>query len=1445
VLPPLYNRPTLWGNKGRNRPPWRAAGSWLVRLIWTAGIVAGLFVLAAVAALAGGDESPSYQIDPAHTGGQPADGLRAPLGLVWSRDLGGPVSYPLIEGGRAYVTVADTGTNGSRLFALDLATGAVVWGPIELGGLYNFSGAAYDGGRIFAVNFQGLLTAYDATTGAQAWSVQLTGQSSFTTQPAAYQGIVYLSGAGSGGTLYAVNETNGSVIWTAPVLNGDHSIPAVTADGVYVSYACDQAYDFNPTTGALIWHHTSTCEGGGGKTVALYGGRVYTRDFNSGNLILAAQTGAQVGTFPITVPYGYTIPIPAFSGSMGYFFDSAQLRGVDLGTGTTVWSFAGDGRLSSAPLVVGGYVYIGSTSGNLYALNLATGALAGTINVGSGFAFPDEANALQLTGLSAGEGYLLAPAGNRLVALTSVVTLSPASGVAFASQLVGTASQAQPVTVTNHGAAAVTLSPISANGDFSTTDNCPASLPAGATCSVQVTFTPTASGLRTGTLSVPVSVYSTPQTLALSGFGVNAVLDHITVSPSQATVTAGTGQAFTVEGYDSSGTDLGDLTADAAFSIQDSSGSCAGATCTDTVVGTHSVTAVVAGKSATATLGVLPGPANHITISPSSATITAGGSQSYTDRAFDAYGNDLGDVTQQSVFTLITPSYPSPLACPNATCSTIYATQPLYGDSVQASYTPSAGTALTSLSPLAVVPGPIDHLVISPTNDTIAAGVPVGYYVYSADVYGNRIADVSGSAQFTITSPGTCHGSGCTSTKSGSYLVTAAYSGLTITASLTIVPDFPTTLVVSPAAGIAAAGSGQAFTALGYDEYGNSFGDETSATAFSVQNGTCTGNVCTSTTATAPGTYDTVTASWKWSQYFSALTGTAQLTIVPGPAHSVVLTGPSSSIAGNAVTITARAADAYGNDIGDVSSQASFSIAPEGTCQANTCIPTKAGIHTITGTYQGASGTLGLVVTAGPVASLKLAPSNATITVGGSQSYSAEGFDQYGNDVGDVTPATTFTVAGSPCSGNVCTPASASANAVEVDGSYQAAAGKASLLVRPIAATVDQVSAAAESPNTSIQFSDTIRVSARVTLASTCCGAAGGTVTFSTGQVTVTVPISLAAGTSSAVVSADYPLSAAALPGGAGTYTLSATYQSSSVNYAGAAGAASLTVLREAASMSFGAPYYVAVTTTPTLAVNVDQRDPAGDAQYIDYAVTPVWVRFDVFTPGAASPTQTVYAQLRDAANWSTTGLGMAVVTLSAPLPDGVYEVVAGIVAGSTSPAGNSSTYLASDLLRVYLTSAPSTSNFGAGAGCVNPDSTSNTGTRNGYFGFWLKPGKTPAGTVTYTYRISMDVGGGNMRDVDVEVTSTSVASLNLHSGGGGGTVAASGKFSVRYLDAITGVDYTSFDFAGGSYQVNATDGGAAADKYQIVLNRPDGTVFHSSSSSQQVIAGGVITVKS
>ena len=135
-------------------------------------------------------ESVAYQIEPAHSGSQ-SDAITPPLAPRWSRDLGGPVSYPLIVKGRIFVIVQNPTSYGTQLYALDETTGATLWGPFSLGGTYNFGGIAYENGRVFALNYDGLLRAFDATSGNVIWSKQLVGQYSFTSPPTALGAIVY------------------------------------------------------------------------------------------------------------------------------------------------------------------------------------------------------------------------------------------------------------------------------------------------------------------------------------------------------------------------------------------------------------------------------------------------------------------------------------------------------------------------------------------------------------------------------------------------------------------------------------------------------------------------------------------------------------------------------------------------------------------------------------------------------------------------------------------------------------------------------------------------------------------------------------------------------------------------------------------------------------------------------------------------------------------------------------------------------------------------------------------------------------------------------------------------------------------------------------------------------------------------------------------------------
>ena len=107
----------------------------------------------------------------------------------------------------------------------------------------------------------------------------------------------------------------------------------------------------------------------------VFSGRLYYRDFVSQNLILDSATGNSLGTFRASVA-------PAFNGSTGYFLNGVTLEAHDVTSGALLWSFAGDGSLTSAPIVDNGYIYIGSMSGNLYALDV-TGSNVWTGKVGA------------------------------------------------------------------------------------------------------------------------------------------------------------------------------------------------------------------------------------------------------------------------------------------------------------------------------------------------------------------------------------------------------------------------------------------------------------------------------------------------------------------------------------------------------------------------------------------------------------------------------------------------------------------------------------------------------------------------------------------------------------------------------------------------------------------------------------------------------------------------------------------------------------------------------------------------------------------------------------------------------------------------------------------------------------------------------------------------------
>ncbi|HET7840632.1 MAG TPA: choice-of-anchor D domain-containing protein, partial [Terriglobia bacterium] len=93
------------------------------------------------------------------------------------------------------------------------------------------------------------------------------------------------------------------------------------------------------------------------------------------------------------------------------------------------------------------------------------------------------------------------------------------SSVEFATQTVSTTSSAQSVIITNSGSKTLNITEISTSGDFSQINNCPGTLPQQSNCVVTVSFTPTASGARTGAIQVSDNAPGSPHMLPLTGSG--------------------------------------------------------------------------------------------------------------------------------------------------------------------------------------------------------------------------------------------------------------------------------------------------------------------------------------------------------------------------------------------------------------------------------------------------------------------------------------------------------------------------------------------------------------------------------------------------------------------------------------------------------------------------------------------------------------------------------------------------------------------------------------------------------------------------------------------------------------------------------------------------------------------------------------------------------------
>lgn len=255
-------------------------------------------------------------------------------------------------------------------------------------------------------------------------------------------------------------------------------------------------------------------------------------------------TGARIASVTITDNAGNspqnvslagtgTAPIVSLGGTTGLNFGNEPVGSTSAAQTITL------SNIGTGPLTITSIAVTGTNSGDFAETNTCPASnptLAAGANCTISVTFKPTTTGIRTGSVSITDNAAGSPQSVSLsgTGVEPGVTLSPLS-LAFAGQLITTSSAAQSVTLTNSGTAALTISSIAITGanigDFAEANTCPAStanLAVGAKCTINVTFTPTASGNRAASVTIADNAIGSPQSVSLTGTGTDFSLSAAT-----------------------------------------------------------------------------------------------------------------------------------------------------------------------------------------------------------------------------------------------------------------------------------------------------------------------------------------------------------------------------------------------------------------------------------------------------------------------------------------------------------------------------------------------------------------------------------------------------------------------------------------------------------------------------------------------------------------------------------------------------------------------------------------------------------------------------------------------------------------------------------------------------------------------------------------------------
>lgn len=500
-------------------------------------------------------------------------------------------------------------------------------------------------------------------------------------------------------------------------------------------------------------------------------------------------------------------------------------------------------------------------------------------------------------------------------------------------------------------------------------------------------------GTTVGAYTDAVQVDAVGQQALLDVTVETGVATTLVLSSTSVTLALGGSHTFSASVYDAGGNAVAGT---AVWSVVngggtiDSSGLFTGGTTAD--VYTDTVQVLMAGLTASATVEITPGAAVLLNLSPTSANLSPGATQTFSASLEDAYGNQRSDTLTYSVTAGGGTIDSSGLF----TASTVVGT---YTDTVQVD-----GAGLSATATVNVLAGSAASVAnLSPLSVSLSNGDTQQFTAEVVDAYGNNTG--SSPSWSVVNGGGSIDSSGLFTANDspGAYTATvvAEHGGSEAAADVTIAQAGLASISVSPASVTLGVDETQLFTASLLDGDGYPMSDTPSwSTSISGASIDASGELSLGCGITPDSYTDGVSAT------YDGVVGNATVEVTAG---ATIMLIPSTTYVEVPVlgttTLSATTMDACGLDTGSFVSwslpSGGGSITPTGAFTAGTAI----GTYTAQATADGISADVVIAVIGGAVDSLIVDPADVEVVPGEEVEFLLTAYDSFGNEV-DTSSAT-------------------------------------------------------------------------------------------------------------------------------------------------------------------------------------------------------------------------------------------------------------------------------------------------------------------------------------------------------------------------------------------------------------------------------------------------------